>query len=129
MTRSTPSNLWRVVFALGLAVLFGSAVLGAEEQVDEMTIYGTNRSEISASPLTDTRAIESTTQIETPEIEDGLKAEKSQVEREVSPVEKPKIDESNREKLDVTPDVEYRVDWKLALLIGLLETAGIPAGK
>lgn len=96
----------------------------AEEDAEEMTVYGTNRSVISASPLTDTRAIESTAKIEKSELEDGLKAGESQVDREITPGEKPKMDESKREKLDVTPAVEYRVDWKLTLLIGLLEASG-----
>lgn len=127
MRRKTLSKLWRLGLALFLAA-FSAALsalpVAAEDAVDDLTIYGTNRSKISGSPLTDTRSIESTVKIEKPQIEDGLKAGESQVEREATPVEKPKMDESKREKLDVTPDVKYRVDWKLTLLIGLLEAAG-----
>ena len=108
------------------AMAFVSAFVpaaAAEEQTDEMTVYGTNRSEISASPLTDTRAIESSTKIEKTEIEPGLTADETQVEREITPVEKPRMDDAKRDKPDVTPEQQYRVDWKLTLLIGLLEAA------
>lgn len=116
-------GLW-TCFLIGIAACVFSSTASAEEEGDELTIYGTDRSQIEASDLTDTRGTAPTARIDTVQLQDGLATGESLMERKESRVEKPKLDGADREKPDLTPDVSFQVDWKLMLLIGLLESSG-----
>ncbi len=113
------AGLWIVALLCGV-----SAAAAAEEEVDEMTIYGTDRSKIDVSDVTDTRGIAVRARVDTIHLQDGMATGESQLDREEGRAEKPKLDQTDREKPDLTPDVTFQVDWKLMLLIGLLESAG-----
>ena len=104
--------------------LLSPAASAAEEGVDELTIYGQDQSQIKGSVIADTVGIETQSKIEKSELKAGLETAESQIDREESKIEKPKLDETKRDKPDFTPENEYRVEWKLILLMGLLEAEG-----
>ena len=109
---------------IGMLVLACAVSSRAEEDVDEMTVYGKDRSVISGSALTDTRAAAAkAAAVDTSELQAGLNAGESQINRDASKLEKPKMADAARDKPDLTPDHQYQLDWKLTLLIGLLETS------
>lgn len=101
----------------------------AEDQVDELTVYGTDRSVITGSALADTREAAPTAKIEKSELQAGVDNSESQLKREDGRLEKPKLDSGERAKPDVTPNVQYQMGWKLILLFSLLESPEKSPGK
>ncbi len=110
--------------ALVLAIAVSAHAAYAAEDVDEVTVYGKDRSVISGSPVADTRAGSvGTVAVDTSELQAGLIAGESQMSRQESKLEKPELADAVRDKPDLTPDHRYQIDWKLTLLIGLLESS------
>ncbi|OGH59681.1 MAG: hypothetical protein A3G34_07630 [Candidatus Lindowbacteria bacterium RIFCSPLOWO2_12_FULL_62_27] len=95
----------------------------AEEGVDEVTVFGQDRSQISGSALMDTVSARTSSKLDTTELQAGLETKESDINREASKADKPKIEEAKRDKPDVTPQISYQMEWKLILLIGLLESS------